>query len=380
MKWGGLFALVVLAACGDAVTGSVTRSPPLPGNGDGASSSGGAASSGGGASSGGAGSSSSGGAGSTGSGGASSGSGGVSSGGDGGLVSGAPIPPSSVTCTGKTGATGDTTLNLTSGGYARDSLLHVPAGTDPTRGAMLVLNFHGFSSNAAEQVALTSMNGEADARGFLVATPDGLGAGWNAGDCCTELQPSNVDDVQFTRDLLSLIESQYCIDPGRVYATGMSNGGFLSHRLACALSDTIAAVAPVAGVLGIDPTSCVPSRPVPILDFHGTADPVVPYDGGPAAKLVPGVVFRSVPTTMDFWRGANACLGAATVDYQNGTATCTRWSDCAGGADVELCTLVGEGHEWPGGLPVPTLGASTSDVIATRRMVDFFVAHPMPPL
>jgi polyhydroxybutyrate depolymerase len=370
MKWGGLFALVVLAACGDSVTGTVTRSPPLPGNGDTSSSSGAVASSSGA-------SASSSGGGSTSSSGASTGDGGSSSSSTPDAGSGAPIPPSSVTCAGKTGATGDLTLNLTSGGFARDSLLHVPSSYDPGKGAMLVLNFHGFSSNAAEQVLLTSMNTEADARGFVVATPDGLGNGWNAGDCCTELQPSNVDDVQFTRDLLALVESQYCIDPSRVYATGMSNGGFLSHRLACALSDTIAAVAPVAGVLGIDPTTCVPTRPVPILDFHGTADPVVPYDGGPAAKLVPGVTFRSVPTTMDFWRGANACLGAATVDYQFGTATCTRWSDCAGGADVELCTLVGEGHEWPGGLPVPTLGASTNDVVATRRMVDFFVAHPM---
>ena len=94
---------------------------------------------------------------------------------------------------------------------------------------MLVVNYHGFSSNAAEQVALTGMNPVADANNFIVAYPDGLGSGWNAGDCCTELQPPNVDDVQFTKDLLSLIESEYCIDPARIYATGMSNGGFMSH-------------------------------------------------------------------------------------------------------------------------------------------------------
>jgi polyhydroxybutyrate depolymerase len=243
---------------------------------------------------------------------------------------------------------------------------------------MLVIDYHGFSSNAPEQVALTSMNVVADARGFVVATPDGLGSAWNAGDCCTELQPPNVDDVAFTKDLLSLLESQYCIDPKRIYAAGMSNGGFFSHRLACAMADTFAAVAPVAGVLGIDPSTCSPSRPVPLLDFHGTADPVVPYDGGPALELLPAITFRSVPATMDFWRTTNGCLAAPVVDYQHGTATCTRWSGCVGGADVELCTLEGEGHQWPGGVPVPTLGNSTNDVNATSRMIDFFVAHPMP--
>jgi polyhydroxybutyrate depolymerase len=343
-------AAVVLAACGDNVSGTVHTSPPLPPlDGDDAS------------------------------------AGTVPAGDDASApdappppVDAAPIPPSAVTCAGKTGASGDLTLNLTSGGMARDSLLHVPPGYDPTKGAMLVVNYHGFSSNAPEEVALCGMNAVADARGFLVAYPDGVGNGWNAGDCCTELQPPNVDDIQFTKDLLALLGSEYCLDPSRIYATGMSNGGFLSHRLGCAMADTFAAIAPVAGVLGIPPSDCTPSRPVPIIDFHGTADPVVPYDGGEAAKLVPGVVFRSVPSTIDFWRGADSCLGAGTVDYQYGSATCTRWSDCQGGADVELCTLLGEGHEWPGGLPVPTLGASTNDVNATDRMIDFFVAHPLP--
>lgn len=289
-----------------------------------------------------------------------------------------PVPPSTFACTGKTGATGDFTLLLTSGGYARDSLLHVPASYDPTKGAMLVVSYHGFSSNAAEQVLLTGMNPVADTSNFIVAYPDGLGSGWNAGTCCTELQPPNVDDVQFTKDLLALIESEYCIDPSRIYATGMSNGGFMSHLLACKMADTFAAVAPVAGVLGVDPSDCTPTRAVPIEDFHGTADPVVPYNGGAALELLPPIQFRSVPSTIQFWQSTDACLGDGDVTYQFGTVTCVRWSDCNDRADVELCTCVGEGHEWPGGLPVPTLGASTNDVDATSRMVGFFIDHPMP--
>jgi polyhydroxybutyrate depolymerase len=357
MRWAVCALLAaVAAACGDDVTGTTHASAPLPPVEQADSGLPGAST--------------------TGAGGASGSSGGTTTP-DAGTST--PVPPSTFACTGKTGAGGDLTLNLTSGGYARDSLLHVPASYDPTKGAMLVINYHGYTSNAAEQVALTNMNPVADQSGFLVAYPDGLGGGWNAGDCCTETQPPNVDDVQFTKDLLALIQGEYCIDPSRIYATGFSNGGFMSHLLACEMSDVFAAVAPVSGVLGIDPSTCTPPRAVPIEDFHGTADPVVPYDGGPALKLLPPITFRSVPSTMDFWRSTDACLGSPTVTYQNGTASCTEWSDCNGPAQVELCTLTGEGHQWPGSsLVVPGLGSGTTDVYATTRMVDFFVAHPMP--
>lgn len=286
----------------------------------------------------------------------------------------APVPP---TCSGKTAGAGDLTLPLTSGGYARTSLLHVPSSYDPTKAAMLVFDFHGFSSDAAQEVLLTHLNTVADARGFVVAHPYGLGNGWNAGDCCTEGQPANVDDVQFVKDLLALVASRWCIDPARVYATGMSNGGFLSHRLACAMSDVFAAVAPVAGVLGIPEDACRPARAVPVLHFHGTADPVVPYDGGPAAKLLPPIVFRSVDETIWHWRSTDACVGAPRVTYAKGDATCVRWSDCHGGADVEQCTIEGGGHTWPGGLPVPLLGKTSADLDASERMIDFFEAHPL---
>jgi polyhydroxybutyrate depolymerase len=346
-------AVALVAACGDSVTGTTHTSPPLPNTGTvpAAGASGGP------------------------------GPGALVDAGSGlspGVDASAPAgpPPSHVTCTGKKGAGGDTTLTLTSGGYARDSLLHVPPSYDASKGAMLVVNYHGFSSNAAEQVALTVMNPVADSTGFIVAYPDGLGSGWNAGTCCTELQPPNVDDVQFTKDLLALIESEYCIDPGRVFATGFSNGGFMSHELACDMADTFAAIAPVSGVLGIPTSSCKPSRPVPVLDMHGTADPVVPYDGGPALKLLPPIQFMSVDDTMAFWRTSNGCLGAPTVAYQYGDATCQLWGDCNGGADVELCTLNGDGHQWPGSpVVVPGLGNESTSIDGTAYIVDWFVKH-----
>ena len=350
MRW--VVGILVVAACGDAVSGTTNVSPPLapldardaslaPASGDDAGQVPVLAS---------------------------------DAGGGGGDAE--PAPP---TCSGKTGSAGDRLLTLTSGAFARDSLLHVPPSYDPAAGAMLVLNFHGFGSNGPEQVLLTGMNPVADARGFLVAYPDGLGNGWNAGDCCTEAQPSGVDDVQFVRDLLALVESQYCVDPRRVYATGFSNGGFMTHRLGCAMADTFAAIAPISGVLGIPRDTCRPSRPVPVLDMHGTADPVVPYDGGPALKLLPPIQFRSVDTTVSFWRSADSCLGAPDVVYAKGDATCVLWSDCGGGADVEQCTLSGDGHQWPGSsVVVPGLGNVSTSIDATAAIAAWFFAHPMP--
>ncbi len=242
---------------------------------------------------------------------------------------------------------------------------------------MLVVNYHGFSSNAPEQVLLTGMNTVADAKNIIVAYPDGVGNGWNAGTCCSELQPPGVDDVQFTKDLLSLVESEYCVDPKRIFATGFSNGGFMSHMLGCDMADTFAAIAPVSGVLGIPAAKCTPSRPIPVLDIHGTADPVVPYDGGPALKLLPPIQFASVDASVGFWRTANACLSPAVVDYENGDATCLRWGDCNGGVDVELCTLVGDGHQWPDStIVVPGLGNESKSIDATSFIVDWFMAHP----
>lgn len=289
--------------------------------------------------------------------------------------------PSTFACSGKTLSAGDTAFSLMSGGLTRSGLLHVPASYDASLGSMLVLNFHGYTSNSAEEVVLTRMNASSDARGYIVAYPDGVGASWNAGDCCGDAWNNSVDDVQFVRDLLARLESEYCIDPKRVFATGMSNGGFFSHRLGCDLSDKIAAIAPVAGVLGIPRATCNPRRPVPVLEFHGTADPIVPYNGGtPISPVNFGgpVVFRSVVESIAAWRTKNDCLGTGKNIYSQGDATCVDYDTCSAGADVTLCTIDGGGHTWPGGVPIAILGKTSTDISATDTMIDFFAAHPMP--
>jgi polyhydroxybutyrate depolymerase len=287
----------------------------------------------------------------------------------------------SAACTGKAAASGSSLLSLTSGGVLRTAIVHVPKSYDPAKPTMLVLNFHGFSSDAPQEALLTKMSDAADARGFLVVYPYGLFASWNAGQCCGDAWTNSVDDVGFVRDLVTRLEADYCVDARRVYAAGMSNGGFISHRLGCALSDVFAAIAPVAGALGIPAADCQPKRPVPVMHFHGTGDPLVPYYGGmPLTKWASGGMldFPSVNQTLAVWRALDGCGDAYDVSYQKGDATCLRWSQCNGGAEVIRCTIDGGGHTWPGGMDVPFLGKTSHDLDATNAMLDFFDAHPMP--
>ncbi len=288
--------------------------------------------------------------------------------------------PPIVSCTGKAGKKGSAiSISVQSGGRKRSSLLHIPDKYDPASGAMLVLNFHGFTSAGWQQALLSRMSQESDQRGFIVAYPEGVSMSWNAGDCCGVAWTDGVDDLKFVRDLLDAIEAEWCIDKKRIFATGMSNGGFFAHRLACSLSDRIAAVAPVAGVLGIEPNTCTPYRPMPILDIHGSSDGIVPYGGG--TPLVPqlgvGLVFRSVPETIEFWRKKNGCSTFEQEIFAKGDARCVRYPDCQAGVGTVHCRIDGGGHTWPGGLAIPA-GKTSSDLSATTTMLDFFEANSLP--
>lgn len=279
------------------------------------------------------------------------------------------------------GKAGDTTISLSSGGLTRTAVVHVPPSYDASKATMLVLNFHGFSSDETQERILSQMDTAADAHGFIVAYPTGVATSWNAGACCGTAWTNSVDDVAFVKALLAQLRSTWCIDPKRVHATGMSNGGFLAHRLACEMADTFASVAPVAGVLGVDPGACMPSRPIAVLDFHGTADSVVPYGGGlpvVAVDLGAVIAFRSVPDTIRAWQQKNGCVGAPTTVFQKDDATCTRFGACEGGVEVVHCALDGGGHTWPGGAPVFWFGKTSTAISATETMISFFKAHPMP--
>ena len=252
--------------------------------------------------------------------------------------------------------------------------VHVPPGYDPTVPTPVVLNFHGFTSDGLQEDVLSQMDPAADASGYIAIYPFGTGAplSWNAGACCGTAAATGVDDIQFVRDLLDYAATQICVDPHRVFATGMSNGGFLSHRIACELSERIGAVAPVAGVLGIPDADCTPARAMPVMHFHGTDDPLVPWNGSTVLGFI------SVPDSFAGWAARDGCTGAPSQTYAHGDASCSTYASCAGGAEVTLCTIDGGGHTWPGGTPVPTLGATSTDLDATAHMWTFFQAHPLP--
>jgi polyhydroxybutyrate depolymerase len=172
-------------------------------------------------------------------------------------------------------------------------------------------------------------------------------------------------------DVIDHVSAELCIDPKRVYATGMSNGGMLSNRLGCELSHRLAAIAPVAGPRAID--TCQPSRPLPVIAFHGTDDLIVPYDGGGSGGAEP------VMASFSFWTKNAGCSDPQpSLVFQNGSVTCVEIAACSGGARVQLCTVDGGGHQWPGGIAIPGLGTQTNDVSASGALVDFFLAHSLP--
>jgi polyhydroxybutyrate depolymerase len=280
------------------------------------------------------------------------------------------IPPPA--CVGKAAQPIDAEWELAWDGETRVARVHVPASYDPSARAPLVLNFHGYAMNAGWQAEVTGYEQHADAEGFVVVHAEGLGViqGWNAGDCCGTPAATDADDVGFVSALLDRLEDELCIDADRIYASGFSNGGFLSHRLACEIAPRLAAIASVSGVMGID--DCSPGRPVPVLAFHGTSDLTVPYDG----SVVLG--FESVADTMEGWRVRNGCSDQVTDTFATGDAHCERFVSCELGADVELCTLAGDGHQWPGGVAIPASGQVNHDIDATAAIWSFFVDHPRP--
>jgi polyhydroxybutyrate depolymerase len=273
------------------------------------------------------------------------------------VVTGAPVDGSPPDCLGRPGASGDHVLTLTSSGVTRTSRLHVPPSYDPEAATALVLAFHGFSRDGAQQEAMTGMDSVVDVRGFIAAYPDGLGNAWNGGTCCT----TTSDDVQFARDLVAEISKAFCIDEKRVFATGISNGGLMTNRLACEAADLFAAVAPIASGIGV---SCAPSRPVPHLAFGGTADPLVP--------------FALTQAEAEQWRALNGCSDASSEVYRQGDAACVEWAQCLEGAAVRLCTIDGGGHTWPGSAEPLPWGKTSTDISATSAMLEFFERHTMP--
>lgn len=274
-------------------------------------------------------------------------------------------------------AANKTNGTLVSSGEKRQYLLYVPASYDPNKPTPLVISIHGYAEWPAHQAQISRWNNLADEQGFIVVYPSGLNfpKRWRTmGFARTRGDPQK--DVQFISDLIDKLESEYNIDPTRIYANGLSNGGGMSYLLACRLANRIAAIGSVAGAYTYPLDQCSPSRPVPLIAFHGDADPIVPYLGGPSRSF--NIPFPSVPDWMQNWADRNQCKTAAPIARQ-GDASGSAWTDCSQNADVIFYTITGGGHSWPGGNPIPAwiVGKTSQDIDATRVMWQFFELHPL---
>lgn len=272
-------------------------------------------------------------------------------------------------------AAGTLRATMTFDGLQRSYLLYRPAALKRDAPVPLVAVLHGGFGTGAGAEAWYHWDAAADAHGFVVIYPDGLQRAWNAGLCCGSPMRQKIDDVGFLTALVTKIIHEENIDPHRIYATGISNGAFMSYRLACESTLALAAIGPVAGTL---PVPCDHPKPTSVLAIHGLADRNVPFNGGV------GVGFDksnrpSVPATIARWREIDRC---GTPSIKDAAGVHDETSQCADGRVVELITVDGAGHQWPGSATPPPAAVALlhldqpSDAFnATEVLWEFFSSH-----
>jgi len=255
-----------------------------------------------------------------------------------------------------TATPGETSKSIMVGTLMRSYLLHIPSGYTGKTPVPVVFDFHGLGGSGASQKGLSGWATLGDSKGFITVFPNGVGNSWNIGRCCSTAQTQNVDDVGFVRAIIKQLQVDACIDSKRVYASGCSNGGGMSYRLACDAADVIAAVAPVdcdcitGSTSNPSCASCAPARPISEIAFRATGDQVVPYNGGQcsiAADCPPGMScstfdFPGAMTNFSTWATIDQCTGSAQA--LSGHPACQTNATCGGGAQVTLCTQQGGSH------------------------------------
>jgi polyhydroxybutyrate depolymerase len=277
-----------------------------------------------------------------------------------------------------------TTLSVRVNGFTRTVIVHLPKGSSDSTPLALVLNLHGSGTTAIDQMLFTDMNKTSNHDGFIVAYPQGLitdgpGFDWNIPGVPLiggrAVPKGSASDVSFLTKLVGILETRYCVNKDEIYATGFSGGAREVSQLACADSSIFAAVAPVSGLRRPEP--CPATRAVPIISFHGSADPVDPFKGHGQAYWT-----YSVPSAELKWAKQDDCSVTPSTTTVAKNVQLTTYDKCANGASVELYEVVGEGHEWPGGPVLPAalisvLGPQSQAISANNLMWAFFEAHPL---
>lgn len=247
-------------------------------------------------------------------------------------------------------------------GVERSYVVHVPPR--PTQPAPVVFVFHGGGGRPVAIARRTGMDDVADREGFVAVYPagteraSGRGGTWNVGG---SISPSSSDDVAFVQAILRDVERTVPVDRSRIYAAGLSMGGVFSYRLACEMSDTFAAIAPVAATM-VEP-SCHPDSPVAVLHIHGADDDRIPLNGGRGAMTAANRSWPAPEQGLSSWSRFDGCSAEQPTRSDEGPASCTTYGQCR--AAVEYCVIAGEGHGWPEG--------------ATAQIWAFFAAHPKQP-
>jgi polyhydroxybutyrate depolymerase len=294
-------------------------------------------------------------------------------------------------------ATSGTSVSIRFQGRDRRYLLHAPASAASTV-APLVLVFHGGSDTPENMEEISGFSRFADREGFIVAYPEGIEKNWADGRGSTPPDKMGVDDVGFARAIVDDIARQYSIDRRRIYATGPSNGGIFSLRLACDAADLLAAIGPViAGLAEAYAPKCHPAAPISVVGISSVADPMVPFDGGEVGeqnKFARGGRVVGSRATQDLLRVANGCRADPQVTpmasrVSDGTTVSRRtYSGCRAGTDVVWYEIDGGGHRWPPHEPTRPmmvrfanreLGPSSKNIDATAVLWEFFRTHPKTP-
>lgn len=244
---------------------------------------------------------------------------------------------------------------LTSGGREREYRLFVPDAYDGATRLPVVFNLHGTGGTAAGQAADSGVERLAQEEGFIVIGLQGLQNSWNV----LMNDPNAVDDVQYASDVLDDALQKVCVDERKVYATGFSGGARMSSRLGCNLGNRIAAIAPVSGIRWTAPCE---GRAVPVVTFHGLADPQNTYAGMARDEWL-----ESVEDAFAGWANHNRCDEARVETPEVNRVSVYSYGNCADGADVVLYRIAGLGHTW-----------ATNEIDATRVMWTFFNQHSMP--
>lgn len=279
---------------------------------------------------------------------------------------------------------GDHVRRLVVDDIKRSAIVHVPPQYTPEKPVALVLALHGAAMNGPAMVGFCGMNKKSNQAGFVVVYPDATAPGpvltWNAGGF-QEGVGSRADDVKFLGKLIDDVCSVVTIDPKRIYACGLSNGGMMCYRLAAEMSDRIAAIAPVAGTMpNVD---MKPARPLSVIHFHGTADPLVPYVIEKTNSRF-WLKLKSVDDTIAAWCKIDGCdqdqcrVNQLSKDGDALKVTRSIYGPGKDKTEVVLVKIEGGGHTWPGMIPpVPFLGKSALDVSANDLIWDFFEKHPL---